>query len=852
MNRGDRREPILHDDFDRKRFVATLSEACAKTDWQVHAYCLMNNHFHLVVETPEANLVAGMRWFLSTYTARFNRRHKLFGHLFSGRYKSLIVDGSGSGYLRTVCDYVHLNPVRAKLLSSEKKLREYAWSSWPDYLKPPQERPRWLRVEDLPLAGGTNLLTLSVTNAAGLSNVTNICLVKSAMTLCVTNIDGDLWQPTVNVGGFISDASYAVWVNGVQGVNYGDGTWLATNVPVSPGGVASFDLSAVNGGDPGANTNIDKQPRLYMESYTESDGSTSGGVYSTVPPDAPCYWTYNFAGASSCYWTDNVGGVGSYAFNFHFANNDCNGGYDNPWLTMSKTSPASPWESITAGIYFQTNGDNYNDFGYSGNSSGAYTNSWMPPIVWEHCDELLWVGVGAAGWPYQWQGSWYESDSNNTGLYHRNADAVLKLKTGGKGLSKLKNLFQLASTATEVLDPHAYADGFQSLQMIPGSTQSIPPQNITIDGHPVGSDGNQWRAYEDNDTRDVTPRVKNKDFYTFTLDKQKYKLQIFANGYLLAHDKVNLAAQFCVGQYIGFEQQFLPFLPETTIYSPVKWAFDGTYVNTNIPPDYDDPDYLVKSGLTMSGSGYYTNEPAFLTGLSAHAWWISGGANGDANSPATYNATLGEGLTFANGQYVALATHGQFHMYRPQVVNPTVTAPEISFILASDNSPNELIANFGYSAKVICPVTFSGQAFYTQLIDRAETNNYSNPLFGWETEYSGEFVLDGDSPYGSDSSLTLPSTLRVQHGDDPFVKDGFPVGSFVDYVYCKDLFKLYLQFQPSGSDSIPVTLGRIDWGWEGLEKKTSGVWTMSVNNPSGPTPDWSDESFPYWRYIRPK
>jgi REP element-mobilizing transposase RayT len=149
MNRGDRREPIFHDDTDRKRFITTLGEACAKTDWQIHAYCLMNNHFHLVVETPAANLVAGMRWFLSTYTARFNRRHKLFGHLFSGRYKSLIVDGSGNGYLRTVCDYVHLNPVRAKLLRAEQLLRDYAWSSWPEYLKPPEQRPRWLRVDRL-------------------------------------------------------------------------------------------------------------------------------------------------------------------------------------------------------------------------------------------------------------------------------------------------------------------------------------------------------------------------------------------------------------------------------------------------------------------------------------------------------------------------------------------------------------------------------------------------------------------------------------------------------------------------------------------------------------------------------
>jgi putative transposase len=149
MNRGDRREPIFHDDTDRKRFIVTLSEACIKTDWQVHAHCLMNNHFHLVVETPDGNLVAGMRWFLSTYTARFNRRHKQFGHVFSGRYKSLIVDGSGSGYLKTVCDYVHLNPVRAKLLRPEQKLRDFAWSSWPDYLKPPEQRPRWLRVDRL-------------------------------------------------------------------------------------------------------------------------------------------------------------------------------------------------------------------------------------------------------------------------------------------------------------------------------------------------------------------------------------------------------------------------------------------------------------------------------------------------------------------------------------------------------------------------------------------------------------------------------------------------------------------------------------------------------------------------------
>ena len=149
MNRGDRRERIFVDDADRQRFIDTLGEACAKTGWQVHAYVLMPNHFHVVVETPQPNLVAGMKWLLGTYTSRFNRRHKLFGHLFSGRYKSLIVDGSGSGYLKSVGDYVHLNPARAKLVAADAPLQSFAWSSWPAYLLAPSKRPAWLRVDRL-------------------------------------------------------------------------------------------------------------------------------------------------------------------------------------------------------------------------------------------------------------------------------------------------------------------------------------------------------------------------------------------------------------------------------------------------------------------------------------------------------------------------------------------------------------------------------------------------------------------------------------------------------------------------------------------------------------------------------
>ncbi len=130
MSRGDRREAIYHDEVDRQEFLKTLAEACLKTGWQIHAFCLMGNHFHLVVETPSASLSAGRHWFLSAYTLRLNHRHQLSGHVFSGRFKSMLVE-PGEGYLKTACDYVHLNPVRAGLLGADERLLRYPWSSFP-------------------------------------------------------------------------------------------------------------------------------------------------------------------------------------------------------------------------------------------------------------------------------------------------------------------------------------------------------------------------------------------------------------------------------------------------------------------------------------------------------------------------------------------------------------------------------------------------------------------------------------------------------------------------------------------------------------------------------------------------
>jgi hypothetical protein len=90
-----------------------------------------------------------MAWLQSTYTIRLNNRHKLVGHVLSGRYKAQLVDGTATGYLRTACDYVHLNPVRAKLLAPDDRLLAYPWSSFPLYLAAREHRPRWLRTDRL-------------------------------------------------------------------------------------------------------------------------------------------------------------------------------------------------------------------------------------------------------------------------------------------------------------------------------------------------------------------------------------------------------------------------------------------------------------------------------------------------------------------------------------------------------------------------------------------------------------------------------------------------------------------------------------------------------------------------------
>ena len=124
-SRGNARQKIFFSDTDRELLLETLAQVVSRYGWICHAYCLMANHYHLLVETPKANLSIGMRQLNGVYTQSFNRRHKQVGHLFQGRFKAILVEKES--YLLELCRYIVLNPVRVKA-----KVRADAWK-WSSY-----------------------------------------------------------------------------------------------------------------------------------------------------------------------------------------------------------------------------------------------------------------------------------------------------------------------------------------------------------------------------------------------------------------------------------------------------------------------------------------------------------------------------------------------------------------------------------------------------------------------------------------------------------------------------------------------------------------------------------------------
>ena len=141
INRGQRQEAIFDDDRDRERFLFCLDRMANLFGVRIHTYCLMTNHYHLVLETPEANLSRAMQWFNVSYAVYYNRRHHYAGHLFQGRFKAILIEADT--YMESLSRYIHLNPVRVGVV---QQAWTYRWSSC-RYFVAAAKPPNWLDIQ---------------------------------------------------------------------------------------------------------------------------------------------------------------------------------------------------------------------------------------------------------------------------------------------------------------------------------------------------------------------------------------------------------------------------------------------------------------------------------------------------------------------------------------------------------------------------------------------------------------------------------------------------------------------------------------------------------------------------------
>jgi hypothetical protein len=655
------------------------------------------------------------------------------------------------------------------------------------------ERNGTFWVENLPLAGGTNWLLLTVTNVAGQATETNLTFIRSGISLGMDALAPEgLCRAKVDATGTISDTAAAVFVNGVAAVNHGDGTWSAVGVPVSPGGVASFDVQAQSGGQTTqAGTNAAKPAHIVVTSYDL--------VWSYPVPwgisNASTLLT-NFTGGNFNTQTNTGATNSGLAWGELHWINDCG---TTAFATVSNLygicTQTTDWP---ADEYLLSVGTPQQEGNQTHNCPPSVVTVGPPPVGLEHCEVA------------------YEGTT-------RKAQTILTLHTGGKGLSRQKNLFRVSGSATAITN------------LTTMESRPVPSERITMGAlGQLGTDGNRWCALPDNATRDVTPTVSGEPYYSFGASATKHELVIKANGIVLDSVRILSNAVFCVGQKIDLEAIFVPPASSLTSTNP-RWNIPGQFVNYHYTGD-------ANCELYLRGTYWLSQNPT-------RAWYYDGDDGKEMRFGVAFNCH------FQNGQKANPLGRGKFKVHRPIVVGFTNMPPHFAWVntngwrtwLQLGTDSGEAPGSMGFYGRVRSD--FQGKANWTQLIRSHRIRDETYPLGSWTWSTDGEYWLDG-ARWGAPNEFYLDegdaltvsppiSSSPLYFGDSP----GWPVGLTV--VSIDDQFQTYFRFRPDGPESIWVTLGRVDWSWSAVAEL--GANNFAITSEYVPAPQWrEDNAFPVW------
>ncbi len=637
-------------------------------------------------------------------------------------------------------------------------------------------------IENVPLGGGTNYLTITATNTAGYGSATNFVVIQSPVTLTISSVSfNDPISPTATVTGTLSEGSYIVLVNGVQANNNSNGTWTAQYVPVGDTGTAAISADATANGVPDA---MDAQIAMDVVRGSEfalvdcnwNENSQEVGPNFSDILIAPMHWSYGSSGSNL--WDECVTDYGSADFTYDLT-------------TWDGTGNGSELDSSTTNC---------------GEIAGTTSTGYMDPAQYfPQPTQYIPITIEEASCNMSWPG--YNSQYLDQQRY--------VLKTRGQDRPGQQNVWVIGVWAC-----------YELLGNMVGPPGPIPPSLITVAGQTLDAKGQVYLVLPNNAPPvDITP-IAPALAYTFSFNYMECTPLIAANGTNL--DTVTTNATFCVGQQINFTLGFSGSTLGTVSYSNelCNWSLPATFVNRPI-----------SSGFCTN----YTNSSSLLvtTNSPCTCWYVNGSGG---------TASVGANVIVPTGKSFHIAALGQF-----AVVAPTIDdfqPPNSLQVIFNTNNGASVSAPVTFNTYVLPPSDFSGTATYAQLVESSDsyyTSVYGLAIHNGEST-GGNFWLDNNYPYALDTPQFLSwdddPVKFVTHNDHPGLEPGqFP---FCTSISITNLFKTYLQFQPTGG--IPVTIGRIDWGWSCNATESNGMWswTLTTNQPA---PNWSDSTFPLWTNV---